>query len=649
MNLHKLTLTNFQGIKHFEYDFGGKNACVYGDNATGKTTLFNAITWLLFGTSSTGAKSFSPKTVGPNGELHGLEHSVEAVMGYENEQVPFKKVFSEIWRTKRGSVDKEFSGHTIEYFVNGVPVQEKEFMSRLPASPEIMKLIVIPWYFSEGLSWQDRRKILIEMGGEVSDDDVIKTPGLEKLPLLIADYATANKLSKLTVDEYKKIATEKRKLLNKRLDELPGRIDEATLALPDLSNMDEKLIKVSIDAEKAKLDELQRERSVLINSGTSNLRAEKILQINTKAREKRVSLLAEMDKAVASAKSDFRTLERNVFNLESVIRNINREIENLTHSAITMEKERDALVDEFTKISNSEFDGKKTICPCCNRPYDPEKIAQAKADFNINKSKRLEDIQEKGKRTCSAAMILELNQKIDKTKTELEQAQVDLDTLKADMKKASDEVDNVRKIFEDALNLLEEEREDAVALVGMEPAIVNATDAIDEEVAKVENVLRDLNRRLSLFDVAQIQTKRIDQLNEERKLVAKEFEELDLGLRLVEIFIKSKMDMLSEKVNGMFKSVSFRLFVEQINGGIKEDCEVLVPGPNGQMVSFAHANNAARINSGLEIIGVLQKHYNNVMTVFVDNAEAVTKLADPGCQLIQLIVSEADKKLRITQ
>ena len=74
-----------------------------------------------------------------------------------------------------------------------------------------------------------------------------------------------------------------------------------------------------------------------------------------------------------------------------------------------------------------------------------------------------------------------------------------------------------------------------------------------------------------------------------------------------------------------------------------------MPGPSGQMVTFAHANNAARINAGLEIISVLQKHFNNSVTVFVDNAEAVTRLADPGCQLIQLIVSEADKSLRITQ
>ena len=649
MNLHKLTLTNFQGIKHFEHDFGGRNASVYGDNATGKTTLFNAITWLLFGTSSTGAKSFSPKTVGPDGELHGLEHSVEAVFGIGKDMIPFKKVFSEVWRTKRGGIDKEFSGHTIEYFINGVPAQEKEFISRLPASQDVMKLIVIPWYFSEGLSWQERRKILIDMGGEVSDEEVMKTPGLDKLPLLIMDYALNNKLSKLTVDEYKKIATEKRKLMNKRLEELPSRIDEATLALPDLTGLDDKQLKVTIDAQKAKLDNLQRERSALINSGTSNLRAEKILQINAKAREARAAIAADMDKAVADAKTDFRTKEQEVFKKETWIRTLNRDIKDLEQAIIDMEKKRDALIDEFTKISSSEFDEAKTVCPCCNRPYDPDKIAQAKASFNVNKSKRLEEIQEKGKNTCSATMILELTENLSNNKSVLENEQEVLKSLQSDMKQASARVDDIRKEFEDNLRVVEEEREKEVRLVNLDDAntVGCATDAVDEEIGKVEIALRELNRKLSLFDVAQIQNKRIEQLNDERKLVAKEFEELDLGLRLVEIFIKSKMDMLSEKVNRMFKSVSFRLFIEQVNGGVKEDCEVLVPGPSGQMVAFSFANNAARINAGLEIIQVLSGHYGLSMPVFIDNSEAVTKIFKADYQVIKLVVSEKDKVLRM--
>ena len=86
---------------------------------------------------------------------------------------------------------------------------------------------------------------------------------------------------------------------------------------------------------------------------------------------------------------------------------------------------------------------------------------------------------------------------------------------------------------------------------------------------------------------------------------------------------------------------------EQINGGVKEDCEVLIPGEGGRMVPYTFANNAARINAGLEIISVLAEHWNTEMPVFIDNAESVTHLADTWMQTIRLVVSEQDKQLRL--
>ena len=78
MRLLKITLTNFQGIKALTLEPLGVSASIYGDNATGKTTIYNALTWLLFDKSSTGAKNFTPKTRGPEGDIHHLEHKVEA-------------------------------------------------------------------------------------------------------------------------------------------------------------------------------------------------------------------------------------------------------------------------------------------------------------------------------------------------------------------------------------------------------------------------------------------------------------------------------------------------------------------------------------------------------------------------------------------
>ena len=106
--------------------------------------------------------------------------------------------------------------------------------------------------------------------------------------------------------------------------------------------------------------------------------------------------------------------------------------------------------------------------------------------------------------------------------------------------------------------------------------------------------------------------------------------------------------MLTDRINGKFKSVRFRLFQEQQNGGIKDDFEVLVPDrETGALVPYTVANNAGRINAGLEIIEALSRSWELAMPVFIDNAEGITHLPDLDMQIIRLVVSEPDKKLRL--
>ena len=100
------------------------------------------------------------------------------------------------------------------------------------------------------------------------------------------------------------------------------------------------------------------------------------------------------------------------------------------------------------------------------------------------------------------------------------------------------------------------------------------------------------------------------------------------------------------KINSKFKNVRFRLFKQQINGGIIDDCEVMAKTGTGYM-PYGTANNAARISAGLEIIRTFSRTWGLQMPVFVDNAESITRLDTDGLQVIRLVVSEDDKTLRI--
>lgn len=112
---------------------------------------------------------------------------------------------------------------------------------------------------------------------------------------------------------------------------------------------------------------------------------------------------------------------------------------------------------------------------------------------------------------------------------------------------------------------------------------------------------------------------------------------------MTEEFVRTKVHLLEEKINSKFKYARFKLFKDQINGGLEETCETLYEG-----VPYSSGlNNAARINVGLDIINTLNDYYGITAPIFVDNSEAVTKLINTNSQILSLIVSEKDKQLRV--
>ena len=275
MELLTLSLENFQGLKHEEIQLDGHSASIYGRNASGKTTIFNAITWLLFGKPSTWAKNWDPKTKGPNGDLHNLEHSATGTFRLDGGQtVTLKKVFHEVWKRKRGSAAEEYSGNTIDYQINGVPCKEKEYMAAVQeycSGEETMKLLTMPDYFPSVMDWQKRREILLDICGDVSDADVIaSTPELAGLPEFLKMPGSTTRLYK--VDEYRKIAAAKKTDLNKKIEAIPNRIDEASRAIDkDLPTPEDLAAKLAAaEAEETKIAE---EKRAILAGDTSELRS----------------------------------------------------------------------------------------------------------------------------------------------------------------------------------------------------------------------------------------------------------------------------------------------------------------------------------------------------------------------------------------
>ncbi len=652
MKLNRLKLENFQGIQSAEFRLNGQSASIYGDNATGKTTVFNALTWLLFDKASTNAKNFTPKTKGIDGDVHYLDHAAEAEFDIGGRNITLRKVYHENYKKKRGSATEEFDGHSVDYFIDGVPTKEKDYKLTLIAfcgSEEKMKMLTMPDYFPEQLPWEARRTILLEICGDVDDDTVISsTPELKELPAFL--QMPGSTIQRYSVDDYKKIAQVTKTDINKQIQAIPGRIDEATRAIPDTTGIDPVQIDKNIAAINAEREALEQKKARILagDTNTADIRA-KISEATATLAGLRADYAEQNSKANSSILNEINRIKTKSIGAINNARDARNNSERKKRELARMTELREQLLEEYTEVQTERWNEGAETCPTCTQRLPEENIQKLRDDFNIKKSKRLEAINARGNKEASKNMIAEAQEDI-----------IELDTqatkYEAEAKEAEEKIKNLQEQlitpppFEQTkeyrrvtaqIDAYRAEEQEAGKTTSAE--VSGITDEIHALFAKAEEQ-KELKSRLR---IAEGQKERIEELKRSEKTLAEKYEKLEHGVYLCELFTKTKVSMLTERINGKFNKVRFRLFQEQINGGIKEDCEVMIPSEDGNLVPFTFANNAGRINAGLEIINTLSHHWNIEMPVFIDNAEGVTRLLQMDTQVIRLVVSEPDKQLRM--
>lgn len=647
ITLSSMHLRNFKGVKDFTLLTNGQSVQVFGENATGKTTLFDAFNWLLFDKDSLNKKDFSLKTIDGSGEeLHKLEHEVSAALNTDGDSLTLKKIFKEKWTKKRGSVQQEFNGHTTEYFVNDVPIKKKEYTDKIAEiiDEDIFKLITNPQYFNEQLKWQDRRKVLIEIAGGVTDEEVIKeNPSLAKL---------IDALKKYNSEEIKKIIAGKRKKINDELEKIPVRIDEIQRNLPDISEQDKGLLEQQIKGVTNQIDEKQ---DLISNIRNGNAIAQKqrdiqeiemeILKIKQAHESNANDDIYKLKARLQEENSNAMILDRDTVSIESTM-NYNKEnIQLIEEKLVDMRGEWDEVnALEFMHTEQCE-------CPTCGQTLPENQVLEARekalSEFNYKKSKDLEKSKAEGLKERDRqqkiidenkrheAKLKELGEQINKKHKLVNKLETQIDELESNAIDITENKDYVAKL-EGKQALMKD-------LAAIKLSAECSIQEVQVEIATLKTKRDEIQKELSEFSIIEQSKVRIAELETEEKNLSAEFEKLEQQLYLTEEFIRTKVNMLESKINSKFKHARFNLFKNNINGGLEEICETAYQG-----VPYSSGlNNAARINVGLDIINTLSDHYGFKAPIFVDNAEAVTRMIDVDTQVISLVVSEQDKQLRI--
>lgn len=639
--LSELHLSNFKGVKSFTLETCGASAKVYGDNATGKTTLFDAFIWLLFDKDSQNKKDFEIKTLSKdNKAVSGVDHEVSAVLLIDGKSVELKKVYSEKWTKKRGSAKQVFSGHTTDYYVNDVPVKKKEFTEKVNEiiSENIFKLITSPSYFNEQMKWQDRLNVLMEIGGAVTDEDVIsENNSLSKLQSI---------LDGKSLDEQKRILTEKRKKITKNLEQYPVRIDEINRSIDDVSDLDHEQLKEELKALESSLMALEEKvRSIKADEGAD--RKKRMLQLEGELQQIKNEHDSQRFEVINKKKEAYYLEKNSLTQTQNDLINLITKKKHLTSFLSQIDKERLELREEWSKKYEESFEDHQTDCPTCGQALPEEKIQAAIEKFNLQKSEALERIVDKGKKLGieyenKANELYEVDEQIQKLNLEEKFKASAVEKLKEDMEQAEA---SIAPLSENPLYLAKIEELEKInnEIQSDEQETSGAVQTINEQIKEKKQEMKLVLNDLLCIDKAKQALKRIEELKDEERKMADDYNEVEQESFLIEEFIRTKMNLMEERINSKFKYARFKLFEEQVNGGLTETCETLYEG-----VPYSKGlNNAARINVGLDIINTLNEHYGISAPIFVDNSEAVTNLIDVNAQVISLIVSRQDKELRV--
>lgn len=597
IKIKTLKLENFKGIKDLTIDFKGTTN-IYGDNAVGKTTIFDAYSWLLWDKDSLNRKDFAIKPYDKDGEeVHNLESIVEGDFAFGDTDLTLKKIYKEVWTKKRGSTQAEFTGHTTDYYINSVPCKKKEYNERIESvlSEDNFNLLSNPLYFNQFLVKTERREILLSLIEDVKPEDIIaKNKDLEDLDL-----------ETYTVDELKKMAKDSARKINKDIESIPARIDELDKSkihdidfdalefrkrstLPAIKEIDEKLADASKMAEgmteiTEKITALQKEKSDLAEKYQN-----KCLEV--KLKNKNILQEKEHDKlALEEAK-------KNIEKLKDLV-----------------EKAR----EEWQEVHKEQYQG-DFKCPTCGQDLLPDQIEKTMANYNKKKSEKLGSIEEKAK---DLKIKIEECEKLIAIYEVKEYKEEDLPIEPIRLQEIDKELDEAKaKLSDFSLN--------------------NKKDLLEKKDS-LNKDLEEINKKLSLQGQNEKIDERIKELEGQEKELAKAYEEQQRIIYLCEEYTKAYVDLVSDKINDSFDLVKFKLFENQINGGITETCEATFKG-----VPYSDLNNAAKINAGLDVINSLSDKFDLKVPIFIDNAESVNELIKTDTQLVRLVVSK-DKELRI--
>lgn len=638
IQLKHLRIENFKGIKKLELDMNSDVINIFGRNAAGKTSIFDAWEWLLFNKDSSGTEKFNIRPLDADGNtIDNVEILVEAVLDVDGKEETLQKVQKQSWVKKRGTDVITLQGNVNTYEINSFPASEKEFKNHIAGiiSEDLFKLLTDPRAFAN-LPWKKQREILVRFISEVTDADVLATDSAKYEP--IAEEVLAAPVEKC-IEKAKKAMSK----LKDRQKELPSRIDEASKSLAEVPELSE--LELQRNALNEQLTEVQKQRDDASESYkiVSDLQAE-IMQtqldiggVQQKANEK-------LDMERRDARRAHDELESKSYDLFNLRQKKEREVKFLQECIESQEEERVHLAEQWKKLKAMTMGESQTVCQRCGQSLPVERIEKIRVDFENHKASQIDKVSADGRNI--KASIDANTKKVAELESEIDSLKSQWDTAISEESKAYEALNAIPASVDISENQEYQALQLKLSNLQNQLSGMDTGESFKQQLNIRERGIREeldaVNKQFAAVDANERIQERIEQLRAEQKDIAQKVADQEQKIFLLEEFSRAKMNLLSSKINSQFQSVTVKLFEEQYNGGKIDTCKIQING-----VDYKDLNSAGKIQAGIDVIHSLSRLYGTSVPVWLDNRESVSEIPEVDCQIINLFVSAVDKVLRV--
>lgn len=627
IELKTMTLQNFKKERSKTITFA-HNTIISGGNETGKSTVYDAYLWCLFGTTS--RPGATVQTLDKhNNVIHKLETSVVVILNYNDERdVKIERRLSERWKGKDTS-EEFFLGTTQARFVDDVPCSVSAFKEKLNSLCDfddwfMLSNINLFWTYKVDV----RRKILMSLAGEIDEEN------------LMAQYPAVYKGVKTEKKNIAEMLTQQkatRKKANDELQTIPAKVQAQ-----DMLKSDEDF--AQLEKEKNEIDKQISSIDASLQGVIVNVDEQKEYQNRLAEEERKYEKTRKewADKHFACINDAFKKVNTAADEMHEAIRIQKKDIDNNVENGCRLSlltKEFNELMQQWNNVNEKEFNFAQTdVCPVCNRPYTEEmkskEYENAVAEFNAHKSGELARIQKAASEKNSQIAIIKGNINTFEQITAIK----DNENVKTKTDAHNVLSAGLAKIKAETWERSEEKKKADASLQAIkstEPTTEVDASAKENKRKKQELTVKrdDLIKRISGRDMNERIEKEKEKLDARSRELAQIVADCNEVIRQIKEYKKAKIAIVENNVNSFFSLIRWKFYEQNItNDDEKEVCTAI--DSNG--VDYNNTNDGTVINMGIDIINGISKAKNVYVPLFVDRKESVEKTLTSTQQSIYL-------------